>query len=47
MHLGSNCFIDHAPDWTYGHLMQHLDLQETFLANNAFEKLLVHHGHLV
>ncbi|KAL7460084.1 hypothetical protein ACHAXS_000553 [Conticribra weissflogii] len=38
---GVTVFVDHARDYTYGHLMRGLDLTETLLAKKAFEKFAV------
>ena len=37
---GINLFVDHATDYTYGHLMRSLDLDETLGAKKAFERLV-------
>ena len=44
---GVTVFVDHATDWTYGHLMRNLSLDETLLAKRAFEKLLARGNHTV
>ncbi len=44
---GVTLFVDHASDWTYGHLMQSLDLSETLLAKQAYEKIAASAGHSV
>ena len=37
---GITLFVDHANDYTYGHLMRSLDLNETLGSKKAFEKLV-------
>ena len=37
---GITLFVDHATDYTYGHLMHIIDLHETLGANKSFEKLV-------
>ncbi|KAL7460109.1 hypothetical protein ACHAXS_000576 [Conticribra weissflogii] len=44
---GATLFVDHASDWTYGHLMSSLDLSETLLAKQSDEKIAASTGHLV
>ena len=44
---GVTVFIDHATDWTYGHLMRSISLEETLLAKKAFEKLLARGDHFL
>ncbi|KAL7461134.1 hypothetical protein ACHAXS_001562, partial [Conticribra weissflogii] len=44
---GVTLFVDHASDWTYGHLMRSLDLSETLLAKQAYEKLAASAGHSI
>ena len=46
-YLGRYLFVDHLTDWTYGHLMRSLSLEETLLAKKAFEKLLARGDHFV
>ncbi len=40
-------FVDHASDWTYEHLMRSLELSETLLAKQAFEKIAACSGHSI
>ncbi len=44
---GITLFVDHATDWTYGHLMRSLKLSETLLAKLAFEKIAARSGHSI
>ncbi len=44
---GITLFVDHATDWTYGHLMWSLELSETLLAKQAFEKIAARAGHSI
>eukprot|EP00956_Cyclotella_meneghiniana_P015820 scaffold24563_cov43-Cyclotella_meneghiniana.AAC.8 len=44
---GVTVFVDHASDFTYGHLMRSLDLEETLSAKQAFETLFAQAGHTV
>ena len=37
---GITLFVNHATDYTYGHLMRSLDLDETLVTKKAFEKLV-------
>ena len=37
---GITLFVDHATDYTYGHLMRSLDLDETLGAKKYFDNLV-------
>ena len=37
---GINLCVDHTPDYTYGHVLRSLDLDETLGAKKYFEKLV-------
>ena len=41
---GASVFVDHATDFTYVHMHQHLTTDETLDAKHAFERLAEQHG---
>ena len=41
---GASVFVDHATDFTYVHMHQHLSTDETIDAKHAFEHLAAQHG---
>ena len=41
---GASLFVDHASDFTYIHMHQHLTMDETIGAKHAFERLAEQHG---
>ena len=41
---GASVFVDHASDFTYVHMHQHLATDETIDAKHAFERLAEQHG---
>ena len=41
---GASVFVDHASDFTYVHMHQHLTTDETIDAKHAFERLAEQHG---
>ena len=41
---GASVFVDHATDFTYVHMHQHLTTDETIDAKHAFERLAEQHG---